>query len=73
MRKGYVNLFRFLNQIGDFRSFTFYDSIQGFFPKALEIDPPTVMHGKEPMYLKLVSTIFYEIFIFNQMIALQKL
>ena len=73
MRKGYVNLFRFLNQIGDFRSFAFYDSIQGFFPKALEIDPPIVMHGKEPMYLKLVSTIFYEIFIFNQMIALQKL
>ena len=34
VRKGYVNLFRFLNQIGDFRSFAFYDSIQVFFSKS---------------------------------------
>ena len=48
MSKGYVELFKFLNQIGDFMSFSFYDLIRlDFFPKTLEIDPPTVAHGKE--------------------------
>ena len=48
MRKGYVELFRFLNQIGDLRSFSIYDSIHhDFFPKTLETDPPTVKHGKK--------------------------
>ena len=50
--KGYVELSRFLNHTGDFRSFSFYDSIhKAFFPKALGIDPPTVTHGKKPIYL----------------------
>ena len=50
--KGYVGLSRFLNHTGDFSSFSFYDSIHNaFFPKALGIDPPTVTHGKKPIYL----------------------
>ena len=48
VRKGYVELFRFLNQIGDLRSFSIYDSIHhDFSPKTLETDSPTVKHGKE--------------------------
>ena len=48
MRQGYAELFKFLNQIGDCRSFSFYDLIRlDFFPKTFEIDSPTVAHGKE--------------------------
>ena len=44
----YSDFLIILNQKGDFRSFSFNDSIhQNFFPKILEIDPLTVTHGKE--------------------------
>ena len=47
VRKSYVELLRFFKQIGNFRSFSFYDFARNFFPKKHEIGPSTVAHGKQ--------------------------
>ena len=52
VRKGYVELFRILNQIGIFGHSHFMVQFSRVFSqKHWKIDLPTVMHGKGPIYL----------------------